>query len=257
METEFKLSIKQLLNTSDNDNVQALINKRCIEYLNNKVINKYPEQVDILKPITKNLSFPVSQYNLEVSNLNLWRKRGLLLMLVIIGCLLFNLFCSLPVIGAVLGFIIGEFCVDKFILVTDNSPNKLDNQQIEIICKNVENLCERYEILCKLLSNKSNSNEYEKNNEIDRYPLENRFYRILEWFHYALESIEGNEWIESDIRKMLNRYGYDLVNYSNNNAGFFEQTLGDVKLTTTSLPALINKETKECIIKGHVIMPNK
>lgn len=256
METNENLLRKRISDVVCCNDAQYLVDKECRKYVKGKIAQKYPMQYEFLKPIMESVSYPLPQVN-KKQKPNLWLERGILFASMFIGILIFNVLFAQSILGAVLGFIVGVFCVDKFISINDSPKMSSDEIQthVDIVCNQTEEIYNKYETLCELLL-KDNLNKSRADNfNEDEYPLENRYYEILRWLRFSLEAIGGNDWIEPRIKELLNIYGYDLVSYTGNNTGYFNMTQGHVEQPTTSLPALININTRRCIIQGHVIMP--
>lgn len=234
---------------------QYLIERVCREFVKGKIASKYPKEFEVLKPIMDCISYPLLQVEKnKKQKQGLWLERGLLFVSMFIGSLIFNVLFAQCILGAILGFIIGVFCVDRFISIPKMNSDEI-HTHVDSVCNQTEELCKKCETLCELLlKNKLNDGRTDNCNE-DKYPLENRYYEILKWLHFSLESIGGNDWIKPRIKELLYIYGYDLVSYTEGNIGYFEMTQGHVEEPTTSLPALINIDTMRCIIHGHVIMP--
>lgn len=87
------------------------------------------------------------------------------------------------------------------------------------------------------------------------YPLEQvPFISALRWLHDDLRRSKSPE-DKEDLAFILDRCGYALKEYTPENADMFEKSSANISETITTVKALVNKETGDCIITGIVVFP--
>lgn len=239
---------EQLLHVVNYDDAQNKVNDLCKEYITNNLREKYPKLINKIIPIIEYTSITFNKTSNDKSKDIV--RITVYLVFTIIGCIIFNIW-KMPIIGTLIGSIAGVTFFKYIYRVLSNSRKTDDSSLVDSICTKAEDAINEYGKICVLLS-KFESTE---NDESSEFVLETKYMRILEWFHSTFEAIEGNEWIEKDITKLLNRYGYDFIEYSESDRDNFRKTVGNVDKPTTTVPALVNIETNKCLIKGFVIMP--
>ena len=168
--------------------------------------------------------------------------------IMLLTCVVSDLFFSAPIFGAIIGFAVGAF-LNYFIKIIqlDKNSNSIDENQSE-------------EIYCRVLDLENNLNKIcDILNEINDKPseLETEYFSILDWFRRLYDINEYNsENIKEELVKLLNFNGYQFVEYSVEKAHMFTQSsLPGISVCQTTKHALQNTRTGECIIKGHVIVP--
>lgn len=57
------------------------------------------------------------------------------------------------------------------------------------------------------------------------------------------------------IKLLLEEYGYELVEYSEDNSTYFNFSTANVQQKVMTIPGLIEGKTKKCVYKGHVLLP--
>lgn len=90
--------------------------------------------------------------------------------------------------------------------------------------------------------------------------LENGYYTILRFLYddYIGCLAEGgsDKFRMTSIRLIFDQYGYELIQYAKDKEFCFNSSLATtVSECTTSIPALLNKQTGACVFKGHVLFP--
>lgn len=90
--------------------------------------------------------------------------------------------------------------------------------------------------------------------------MENRYFRVLKFLYDDYKECIAAEKMdifrEKSLKNLFNYCGYELVEYTGENASFFDSSMATtVSVQTTTIPALQNKQTGECIFKGHVLFP--
>lgn len=233
---------EQLLHVVNYDDAQNKVNDLCKEYITNNLREKYPKLINKIIPIIEYTSITFNKTSNDKSKDIV--RITVYLVFTIIGCIIFNIW-KMPIIGTLIGSIAGVTLFKYIYSVLSKSRKTDDTSLVDSICTKVEDAINEYGNICVLL-NKVESTEF---------VLETKYMRILEWFHSTFEAIEGNEWIGKDITKLLNRYGYDFIEYSESDRDNFRKTVGNVDKPTTTVPALVNIKTNKCLIEGFVIMP--
>lgn len=255
---------EQLLHVVNYDDAQNKVNDLCKEYITNNLREKYPKLINKIIPIIEYTSITFNKTSNDKSKDIV--RITVYLVFTIIGCIIFNIW-KMPIIGTLIGSIAGVTLFKYIYSVLSKSGKTDDSLLVDSICTKMEEAINEYGKICVLL-NKVESTEsvmpssaitytspLSNNDESSEFVLETKYMRILEWFHSTFEAIEGNEWIEKDITKLLNRYGYDFIEYSESDRDNFRKTVGNVDKPTTTVPALVNIKTNRCLIEGFVIMP--
>lgn len=235
---------EQLLHVVNYDDAQNKVNDLCKEYITNNLREKYPKLINKIIPIIEYTSITFNKTSNDKSKDIV--RITVYLVFTIIGCIIFNIW-KMPIIGTLIGSIAGVTFFKYIYRVLSNSRKTDDSSLVDSICTKAEDAINEYGKICVLLST--------ENDKSSEFVLETKYMRILEWFHSTFEAIEGNEWIEKDITKLLNRYGYDFIEYSESDRDNFRKTVGNVDKPTTTVPALVNIKTNRCLIEGFVIMP--
>ena len=243
-------NLKQnILEVLDNKNAQRLVDDKCKMYIYDIIQSRYPDEAVNIKAAIECVHIP---YRVKGNVFNIPLYGVILLLLTIVGCAVFNYLFQLPIIGVISGFVLGVLFINSdFCKSAISHIHRSQNKTIvERIYRYVENYIKVYEQLCEMQHKRD-----EEAQTLSDCDLETRYFKILNWFHSTFERIEGNDWVENDITRILNSYGYDFVKASDDNIYWFNTTPGNVNKLTTSIPALINKSTNRCIIKGHAIKP--
>lgn len=246
---------QRLLQIINKEDAQTIINEECKKYLKNTITAEYPELANKFKLIIENMSVPM-QANVSHKNDLILFKNGILLTFTVVGTFICDYIFTAPIIGTILGFSLGVYFVDKrLVKLLKKDQNNVDKKsQVDSICIWIDTMVDKCEALCDLIV-KANNSYSPKEGNVKDFDLETKFSRILEWFHGTFETIEGNEWLEEDITKLLNGYGYGFIKYTEQKESWFDKSIGYVERPVTSVPALINLKTQKCLIKGHAIMP--
>lgn len=92
--------------------------------------------------------------------------------------------------------------------------------------------------------------------------LENRYFKLLKLLYdmYVDYMIDGkqDEFQAKSIKRALDYSGYELLFYTEEDTEYFDSSLANhITECVTTMPALINKKTISCIIRGHVLFPGK
>lgn len=240
---------EQLLHVVNYDDAQNKVNDLCKEYITNNLREKYPKLINKIIPIIEYTSITFNKTSNDKSKDML--RIIVYLIFTIIGCIIFNIW-KMPIIGTLIGFIAGATFFKYIYRVLSNSGKTDDSLLVDSICTKAEDAINEYGNICVLLNKVESTESVLHSSE---FVLETKYMRILEWFHSTFEAIEGNEWIGKDITKLLNRYGYDFIEYSESDRDNFRKTVGNVDKPTTTVPALVNIKTNRCLIEGFVIMP--
>ena len=223
---------EQLLHVVNYDDAQNKVNDLCKEYITNNLREKYPKLINKIIPIIEYTSITFNKTSNDKSKDIV--RITVYLVFTIIGCIIFNIW-KMPIIGTLIGSIAGVTFFKYIYRVLSNSRKTDDSSLVDSICTKAEDAINEYGKICVLLST--------ENDKSSEFVLETKYMRILEWFHSTFEAIEGNEWIEKDITKLLNRYGYDFIEYSESDRDNFRKTVGNVDKPTTTVPALVNIKT--------------
>lgn len=90
--------------------------------------------------------------------------------------------------------------------------------------------------------------------------LENQYFRILSYLYdnYVdyLSSENPDQFQLTAVKNLLNRYGYEFISYAEGRDSYFDSSLApDIREPRTTIPALVNKKTGDCIFRGHVLFP--
>lgn len=90
----------------------------------------------------------------------------------------------------------------------------------------------------------------------DHTSLESCDKEMLRWLQKQYsESNDGN--YKESIQDILEKCNYELCQYNNQIADFFDATPGNVELAKTTYLAVRNKSTDDYVLRGHVILPRK
>ncbi|WP_455624480.1 hypothetical protein [Parabacteroides sp.] len=127
------------------------------------------------------------------------------------------------------------------------------------VCSTVEELAEEVERVVELLENSISLSEGEKQvNPEDM--LEKRYPRILRYLYDNYMECISKESLDQfqlkTLESLFKRSGYELVQYTEEKASCFNSSWATtVSERTTTAPALLNTQTGDCILKGHVLYP--
>ncbi|WP_455635569.1 hypothetical protein [Parabacteroides sp.] len=129
------------------------------------------------------------------------------------------------------------------------------------VCSTVEELAEEVERVVELLENSISLSEGEKQvNPEDM--LENRYFSVLKYLYDSYIEYISAENVDRFHTKVLEnifkRFGYELISYTKEKEIYFDSSQATtVSECTTTVPALLKKQTGDCIFKGHVLFPKK
>lgn len=90
-------------------------------------------------------------------------------------------------------------------------------------------------------------------------PLENEYFVITKYLYDSyikcLAQPNRDTFQMESIKLLFENYGYELIEYTENSREYFNSSTANVPERTTSCPALLNKKTRRCPCKGHVLFP--
>ncbi|WP_455966761.1 hypothetical protein [Bacteroides fluxus] len=91
------------------------------------------------------------------------------------------------------------------------------------------------------------------------YPLENEYFVITKYLYdnyiKCLAQPNRDTFQMESIELLFENYGYELIEYTENDREYFNASTANIPERTTTCPALLNKETRKCVCKGHVLFP--
>lgn len=91
------------------------------------------------------------------------------------------------------------------------------------------------------------------------YLLENKYFVITKYLYDSyikcLAQPNRDTFQMESIKLLFENYGYELIEYTEDSKEYFNSSTANVPERTTSCPALLNKKTRKCVCKGHVLFP--
>lgn len=91
------------------------------------------------------------------------------------------------------------------------------------------------------------------------YPLENEYFVITKYLYdnyiKCLAQPKRDTFQMESIELLFENYGYELIEYTESSREYFNSSTANVPERTTTCPALLNRETHQCVCKGHVLFP--
>lgn len=91
------------------------------------------------------------------------------------------------------------------------------------------------------------------------YPLEHKYFGILKFLYETYDNYlaqpEEDTFSMNLLQRLFRKYGYELVDYTEENKEFFDSSVANIPERTTTRPALLNEKTRKCIFEGHIIFP--
>lgn len=91
----------------------------------------------------------------------------------------------------------------------------------------------------------------------EKYLLENEYFVITKYLYdnyiKCLAQPNQDTFQMESIELLFKNYGYELIEYTDNNKEYFNSSTANVPERTTTCPALLNKKTRKCVCKGHVL----
>lgn len=175
----------------------------------------------------------------------------------VIAYWLFFLLSNSHLIGAITGFFMGLLCS---ISIRHIKSSRVKSDTVfyssTIIYKPIIEIVNQIDsFVCSL--SKLLSRESEQNPQLELYPLERKPYTsVLWWLYEDMVKLENPDEIEHIIW-VFNSCGYGLLEYSPENDDMFEKSPANISQIKTTLKALVNIKTNDCIIRGRAIFPLK
>lgn len=84
--------------------------------------------------------------------------------------------------------------------------------------------------------------------------LEGKYIAVMEWLQKECYESSDLNYIQS-ISKLLKIIGFSFVEYDDSIAHFFEQRKANVSKVETTMCAIMNNKTKQCVLRGVVVFP--
>lgn len=276
--TDFNNSLSHAL---QQDNAQFETDSVCRKHIQERLLSDdCPEAFrEVLMPLAGAYSFPL-KYGIEQpqsiqpvtsrpatcnSDILQWIIAGIS---TIVISILGKVLLGIPILGAGIGFLIGVCLAGFFGKRKTPAPSTPVATVASAVTKlyvatgvdEIRSHCDDYAgqltSLAKELAAKSLKQPEPTDTTTDADTLlETKYYRLLEWFWLNQEERGDDTDLLKDIARILKKFNYEFVDYSGDNSYMFDQSAGNVTVPTTSVKALINSHTNECIKKGHVIMP--
>lgn len=222
------------------------INELCRRYVNKGIENTYPMLYPQLREIVDNYTFIECKYDSEQGTKHNYNSI-VVGVGAIIGCSLGKLICNFSIIGTLIGLVV------TILFLNYKRRNKLNRktsvlkpeEQAKEIYSRVQQLEDNIDNICQVLDKTVDSNDY----------LDTKYRSILKLLHRIYDSAGVKDRVKNDVRELLQKFGYELVEYNYDNRYLFNSSFGKLNAPKTSVHALKNSKTDECIIKGHVILP--
>lgn len=151
------------------------------------------------------------------------------------------------VIGGIIGGVSASKIMKKMDTVkveqNNNAINRYVYKNITEIESSVDKISQSFN---RLLETEISPNSY--------LMEEKPYISALRWLYDDLRKTKDAADIE-DLTFILNRCGYGLVEYSLEYGDMFDKSSANILNTQTTVKALINTNTNDCIIKGKVVFP--
>lgn len=176
---------------------------------------------------------------------------------------LFHKLTGVHFIGGLAGIATG-LLYNKFI----KGDNALQTTSAKtIISSTVEEVEKNIDVAVNLLLNIINLISKKEGRDVgttppppsDDYPLEHKFLGILKFLYETYDNFLAQPEVDTFslnlLRRLFKKYGYELIDYTEENKEFFDSSVANISERATTRPALINERTQKCIFEGHVIFP--
>lgn len=161
--------------------------------------------------------------------------------------------------GITAGLLYNKLIKDKNVLQVASSKNIISSTVAEVE-KNMDGAVSLLLNIIDLI----NRNESEEVGTTPpppsgEYPLENEYFVITKYLYdnyiKCLAQLNRDTFQIESIELLFENYGYELIEYTENNKEYFNSSTANILERTTTCPALLNKKTSRCVCKGHVLFP--
>lgn len=164
------------------------------------------------------------------------------------------------IVGGLVGIAAGLFY--NKLIKNKNVPQVASSKNIisSTVAEVEKNIDGAVSLLLNII-NLINRNESEEvgSTSPSKYPLENEYFVITKYLYdnyiKCLAQPSRDTFQIESIELLFENYGYEFIEYTENNKGYFNSSTANIVERTTTCPALLNKKTRRCVCKGHVLFP--